>query len=810
MRRIGVLLVAIGLLSGRLAFGATELIVNGGFESLTPPWQFLGNLNGLSVSSNPTLAHGGNNFLNMGNVNGTQGQRVFQVVTIPTNTIAASFSYFWSGVTTDPVSTSELSALIVSTNGLNRSNVLRSDLNANTGYKFRTSDLTAYAGQTIGIAFQVDFANTTNGAGTAYRVDDVSLLSFTAADIPVNDSFANASLLTTNVTLTATNIVASGEPGEPKHAGKTGGHSLWWKWTAPSNGVVTLNTLNSTFNTLLGVYTGSSVSNLNQVASNDDANPSQNIFTSKLKVSVTAGTEYKIAVDGKNGETGVVQLSLAFSVDSIDPKVAISSPKSGTQLTDSTVLVQGTASDDLAVATVQFRLENAAGTNDYQNADGTTTWSATVNGLIPGPNTIRVRAFDTSSNESASVTSTVTFVVVSPLTVTITGTGTVTPNLNGTSQNVGATLTMTAKPGTGQVFSNWTVANVPFATTTALTFVMQSNMVLQANFVPNPFIPVAGTYQGLFYDTNGPAHKSSGFLSATLSSAGAFSAKIVLAGQKASLSGQFSADGSFSNNIIRKGLSPVSAQLTLDLAGGGITGLLSDSTWTAELIASKTLTAPGATAGKYTLLIPGGADGVAEPGGDSYGTIVVGSTGGIALKGALADGSKVAQKANLLVTGQWPFYVPLYSGGGSIFGWLTFNNGVISGTVDWFKPSQPGGKLYPAGFSHGTPAAVGSVYQFTSGVPVLNFSTGQIWLANGNLTGSFTNEITLDSASKVTSTNATMKVAISTSTGSFKGTVADPATGKSIPFAGVVLQQQNSGGGFFLGTNQTGRVFLGP
>jgi hypothetical protein len=160
------------------------------------------------------------------------------------------------------------------------------------------------------------------------------------------------------------------------------------------------------------------------------------------------------------------------------------------------------------------------------------------------------------------------------------------------------------------------------------------------------------------------------------------------------------------------------------------------------------------------------------------------------------------------VTGQWPFYAPLYSGGGSIFGRLTFSNGVIGGTVDWFKPS--GGTLYPAGFIIRDTQVAGSVYQFTSGVPVLDFTSGQLWLANGNLTGSFTNEITLDSASKATSTNATLKMAISTATGSFKGTVADPAGGKSISFTGVVLQKQNFGGGFFVGTNQTGRVFLGP
>jgi hypothetical protein len=85
-----------------------------------------------------------------------------------------------------------------------------------------------------------------------------------------------------------------------------------------------------------------------------------------------------------------------------------------------------------------------------------------------------------------------------------------------------------------------------------------------------------------------------------------------------------------------------------------------------------------------------------------------------------------------------------------------------------------------------------------------------MWLANGNLTASFTNQISVDSASKIISTNATVKVTVTTSTGLFKGTVVNPADGKSISFNGVVLQKQNIGAGFFTGFNQTGRVYLEP
>jgi hypothetical protein len=811
MRRIGVLVVAIGLLLGRETFAATQLITNGGFEAVSGvPWQTSGGLVGVPIVVNPAVAFSGNDYLSMGNAGGVFNEGVFQIITVPTNTLLARFTYFWGGsIGNDPAGADQFAAALVDNRG---TTFFGQESSANSGYQQATFDLTNDAGQSIQIGFFLQAPNAGIGVQTFFAVDNVSLVAFTSNDIPVNDDFANAIALTTTTKISAlaTNILATKEPGEPKHAGNSGGHSVWWKWTAPSNGVVTINTTNSTINTLLAVYTGDSVSNLTQIAANDDNN-SRGDGTSLVKTAALAGTEYEIAVDGKNGATGIIQLNLSFVPDTKAPTVSISSPKSGAKLTNSTVVVQGKATDNLAVAQVQYRLENAQGTNDYQPADGTNAWTATVTDLIPGPNTIRVRAIDISDNVSATASGTVTYVVVSPISVTSTGIGTFSPNLDGELLDVGAPYKIAAKPGSGQVFSNWT--GTVTSTTAALTFTMQSNMMLTANFVPNPFLPVVGTYEGLFYDTNGPQHQSSGFFNAKLSSSGAFSAKLLLAGKSVSLSGQFSAGGFASNNIVIKGSTPISAQLQLDLQGGGITGILSNGTWTAELFAGLPAGSPVAQAGRYTLLIPGADDGVAQPGGDSYGTVTVSATGGITFAGVLADGTKVSQKVNLLANGQWPFYIPLYSGNGSIFGWLTFSNAAdsdITGPVDWFKLSPTKTKIYHAGFTNLMEAATGSSYAFTSGAAVLNLPAGQLWLANGNLTDSFTNQIALDSANQVTSTNGTLKMSLTTSSGLFKGSVANPTTGKSISFNGIVLQKQNFGGGFFLGTNQAGRVFFGP
>jgi hypothetical protein len=134
------------------------------------------------------------------------------------------------------------------------------------------------------------------------------------AAAPANDRFSSAAALTgTNVTVSATNMEATKEGGEPDHAGNAGGTSVWWTWTAPSGGDVQITTDGSDFDTLLGVYTGPRVNNLNTAASSDD----HGLFvTSRVRFSVTQGTQYAIAVDGYNdgssSATGSITVTLVF------------------------------------------------------------------------------------------------------------------------------------------------------------------------------------------------------------------------------------------------------------------------------------------------------------------------------------------------------------------------------------------------------------------------------------------------------------------------------------------------------------------
>jgi hypothetical protein len=124
---------------------------------------------------------------------------------------------------------------------------------------------------------------------------------------PANDDFAAAFVLSgqSATRIGDTNVGATLEPGEAATvAGTNGGASIWYTWTAPVDGQVRIDTLTSDFDTLLGVFVGSSVTALTEIASNDDCCGD---LTSRVRFAATAGTKYRIRVDGFGGNGGAVR-----------------------------------------------------------------------------------------------------------------------------------------------------------------------------------------------------------------------------------------------------------------------------------------------------------------------------------------------------------------------------------------------------------------------------------------------------------------------------------------------------------------------
>ena len=143
-----------------------------------------------------------------------------------------------------------------------------------------------------------------------------------------NDNFSNAQVLSgSSGTTTGDNIGATKQPAEPDHADDKGGSSVWYSWTAPSNGQFFFNTFGSAFDTLLAVYTGNMVNHLTPVTSNDDANFDH---TSAVSILATSGTTYRVAVDGYDGATGALALAWGPEVPPANDNFANAQVVSGT------------------------------------------------------------------------------------------------------------------------------------------------------------------------------------------------------------------------------------------------------------------------------------------------------------------------------------------------------------------------------------------------------------------------------------------------------------------------------------------------
>lgn len=123
-----------------------------------------------------------------------------------------------------------------------------------------------------------------------------------ALGAPANDDFANAQAVgPLPVSLTGNNFGATKEEGEPYH-GTFGskGHSVWFKWEAPSSGFVTVNTCGSELATALSVYTGTKVDELTRVGADfSSEGPRCPAYDGHaVTFEAVSGATYEIAVDG--------------------------------------------------------------------------------------------------------------------------------------------------------------------------------------------------------------------------------------------------------------------------------------------------------------------------------------------------------------------------------------------------------------------------------------------------------------------------------------------------------------------------------
>jgi hypothetical protein len=530
------------------------------------------------------------------------------------------------------------------------------------------------------------------------------------------------------------------------------------------------------------------------------------------------------------------QITLATGAyrDTTRPTLTILSPTANLRVSNAVFTVTGKAADNVAVSNVLYQLNN----DGWSNAVPTnhwTNWTATVT-PAPGSNNLQAYAVDTSANYSLTNTVHFTYIPSATLTVKTNGLGSITPIDNGKLLAIGTNYTLNASPGHNWIFSNWVasggenfVSNNP-----VLKFAMQSNLVLQANFVTNPFLAIYGTYNGLFCQTNAGSpvtEQSSGFATVTIASGGkgAYSAVLKLDGGPSSFSGAFDLNGNSVTNITRKGKSPLTLTLHIDLnlspPADYMTGSVDASNWAGPsgLIAdlayfNGTTIKASNYAGKYTLVLPGSNAPATSPGGYSVAEFINNLAGTAVLTGSLADNTTISSLSTpISKDGFVPIYYSYSPGTNVLFGWLNFTNvppQTVQGDLTWFKLSTTSRVLYSNGFTFQT-NIIGSVY-----VPS---ATNILALTNGTLTITdpgqgidlvYTNVTVLSNKLSYTAppTNqliVTFTPASGTMTVSFRPTGAKAnITAQGVVLQGALADPSLKAAGWFAGTNQSGAFEL--
>lgn len=446
---------------------------------------------------------------------------------------------------------------------------------------------------------------------------------------------------------------------------------------------------------------------------------------------------------------------------------------------DDGISVIGTATDNKGVKTVEIRVTPFSGTPGAftrveSDLSGSTAFPF-IGPFYPYPqvplNVIEIKATDFAGN---STTVSRTIKVLSALLVSMNPTqgspsfiNYGSPIQSGGYREVGKTYTVIATPKAGLVFDGWLVNNTAGTGITplkqempSLTFVFQEGLVLTASFIPNPFLPIIGSYYGLVSPSptlpapsgTVPSVSTEGCFSATVAATGSFTGKLTLDGLILPVSGLFDNSGAarfgpnrdMTLNVPRIGKPSIVVDLHLDVLTPGtndkITGTAKQY-YRSALTALSTVNAdrayydgktPATTVPDAYLTVTGTArtDGIFTsvitnkalamqlpvftspadyPRGYSYATIKISKAGLVTYTCMMADSpTSVTGTSSLSKLNEWALFAPLYNKLGCIRAQVMLdasNNESDMSCADlrWFRPQQ-NTQHYPYGWAEGITA----------------------------------------------------------------------------------------------------------
>lgn len=564
------------------------------------------------------------------------------------------------------------------------------------------------------------------------------------------------------------------------------------------------------------------------------------------------------------GQNHTTTIRILDSSDTKLPSLHVVSPAPNTAFRQPPfVIVAGSAEDNQGVRHVWITLnENPALAATLTNEGTAKAFFSQPLPSQPGRNRLRIQAEDFAGNLS-TVTERV-FFDDRPLIVSIVGplgSGRVTNGfMPSSSRRPGTSYSMTATPSKGFIFHRWTAnsfdgtgvaENLRYRPT--LTFQMLNGLHLTAEFRPNPFATMAGSYTGLTSPENAAQAgiKTYGGLQARITSAGAVSGRLTLDGTVRAFRGLLDGNGTAR---FGKGAATVALLKTkkrpdisltfsvamneaAELSGNAVVSGGTDQSplHNAQIRATRAafhrtnlvntvLTPHGLgtrASGKFTAaLLPQShafqLDGTTVltpesfPSGGGRASMTLTALGSARLKGTLADGTRFTASTGLTADYQLLVFSRTQNGQGILGGQIdtapSAPHGALSGpSFFWVKPPSSVSPRYPNGWQAGISIdLIGSLFQASNGQSTMpnwtspeTSSNYRIQFSGGPLTEPVTNDLHIAANDTLLfQPQPGFRLKISRSTGLIDGRV--PSTEGSMPYSGVIIQfgPQAKGHGF--------------
>jgi hypothetical protein len=376
--------------------------------------------------------------------------------------------------------------------------------------------------------------------------------------------------------------------------------------------------------------------------------------------------------------------------------------------------------------------------------------------------------------------------------------------------------TLKFRPAIGYAGTNYFSVYLKDSGTTAFGGVNVSDTNwFSIGITTNNFRHITGTYNGLFYESAAIDHSSSGFFTFSLNYTRVFSGRIMIEGSTLPIIGQFDTNGFAEITVQRRGKSALDLQMQADLTDGTdqVVGTASTDEFAADLLGDRQATTlPGSIVpGRYNVVFTGNGNGTNDLGGDGVGTVTVTSANRLTFTGTLPDRTAISQSIGVSKDGQWPLYIPLYAGTGSMIAWVTVTNDVqpiVSDIISVIKESNLRNP-FPLGLTNQFSTLSSTNAPFILNKPVIS-TNGIVTFSGADLTNdvvvpfmmSTNNFFYLDTSS------TKMRLGFDRTLGYINGTFVDPVTGLSTRIRGLVLPNANAARGYFYTPTAMGEFYL--